>query len=170
MAPALRCCGLHAFVYLLSLLVPVCGQPPQTPSGVWLETFPQLQSLNMTTPTSLLGGQNFTWCCLLAINDSYTVQVKDLNVISTGSGFIDLTAEELEATQFPCGATYNGSNAGAPPVTIPYSWCKQNCGGWQKSRNAVLSQWVQPFVGFILPAAAFCLNVWRSYLPAKNVH
>lgn len=107
-----------------------------------------------------LGGQNFTVCCLLAVNESYQIQNGQVSQTTAAQDqFINLTPDQLNATQFPCGATYNGSDAGAPLVTIPYSWCRANCGGWQQSTNRILTQWIQPFVGFILPAAVFCLNV-----------
>ncbi len=106
---------------------------------------------------SSIGGQNCTRCCLRAVIDSY--QVQNGLVSKRGDSFIALTPDQLSAEQFPCGAAYLGNNSGAPAVTVPYSWCSTNCGGWQQSSNKDLTQWVQPFVGFILPAAVFCLNV-----------
>ena len=76
--------------------------------------------------------------------------------------YINFPPLNLSQGQFPCGASYDGDSSGAQPVVVPYSWCKQNCGGWERSTNTPLTQWVQPFVGFILPAAVFCLNVPRK--------
>jgi hypothetical protein len=45
--------------------------------------------------------------------------------------FIIASPSNLSSSQFLCGATYNGDTGGAQLVTVPYSWCKQNCGGWQ---------------------------------------
>lgn len=159
MAQALSYPQLFWTFILLCLLIPAHGQSAQSNYSSVFDALPELLGLNLRRsdrPPSI-GGQNFTWCCLLAVKESYTVQ--NGQVINTGSGFIDLSFENLSSSQFPCGATYNGNHSGAPPVTVPYSWCNQNCGGWQQSKNIVLNQWILPFVGFILPAAVFCLNV-----------
>ena len=54
-----------------------------------------------------------------------------------------------------------GNNAGAPPVNISYRWCRDNCRGWQISKDTTLNQWVSPFVGFLVPAVVFCLAIPR---------
>ncbi len=121
--------------------------------------FTELGDLERPFKLNPAGGQNFTRCCLQAVYDSY--QVVDGQVTpNPAHPFITLSPSALFDTVFPCGATYNGSAAGAPVVQIPYSWCVSNCGGWQVSSSTILTQWVQPFAGFILPAAVFCLNVW----------
>ncbi len=97
------------------------------------------------------------------MSESYVIQDgQPLQNPDSTQDYIDFPPLNLSESQFPCGATYDGDDAGAQPVVVPYSWCRQNCGGWEKSTNAALSQWVQPFVGFILPAAVFCLNVPRK--------
>jgi hypothetical protein len=124
------------------------------------DAFPPLLDLYTTSldKSPWIGGQNFTRCCLLAVSQSYIIQ--DGNVSQNpNTDFIGLPPTAFNASQFPCGAVYNGNSSGAPLVTVPYSWCNQNCAGWQQSSNKALGQWVQPFVGFILPAAVFCLNV-----------
>ncbi len=124
--------------------------------------FPELLDLQKPSRINPFGGQNFTRCCLQAVYDSY--QVVDGQVTpNPAHPFILLPPNALADTVFPCGATYNGSAAGAPVVSIPYSWCASNCNGWQVSSNTILTQWIQPFVGFILPAAVFCLNVRIFY-------
>lgn len=115
-----------------------------------------------------LANQNFTRCCLRAVDEwNKDLNRQHIEVLSSQkqTGFKPFAnREELSKTeeQFPCGAEYNHNKEGATRVKISYMWCKQNCGGWERSRSAVLEQWVQPFVGFILPAAVFCLNVTMS--------
>ena len=54
-----------------------------------------------------------------------------------------------------------GDKGGAPSVTVPYRWCRDNCRGWQLSNTTTLKQWVSPFVGFLVPAVVFCLAIPR---------
>jgi len=115
------------------------------------------------------GGQNFTQCCLMAVNASYSMQ-NGLPVLNPVNYVGGLPWYTLQDDQFPCGATWNNNNSGAPLVTVPYSWCKSNCGGWQRSHNAVLTQWIQPFIGFILPSAVFCLNVSELFQNPTRTH
>ena len=129
------------------------------------QAFPQLDSL-YTAPlkhSPYNGGRNSTRCCLQAVSESYVLQDgQPIQNPSKDQDYIGFPPINLSQSQFPCGASYNGDKSGAQPVLVPYSWCKKNCGGWEKSTNTALSQWVQPFVGFILPAAVFCLNVPRK--------
>lgn len=154
---------LCVFAFQLSLLAPADSSSYANLS----EAIPALQDLYQfpLRRDPWLGGQNFTVCCLWAVSESY--QIQNGQVSQTADGFIDLTPDDLNDGQFPCGATYNGSDAGAPLVTIPYSWCRANCGGWEQSTNRILTQWIQPFVGFILPAAVFCLNV-RAHICTRR--
>jgi len=107
----------------------------------------------------LKGGQNFTHCCLLAINDS--LQVVDGYIVNTTT-WINATVDELisatQNDQFPCTAVWNGNNQGAYVVEVPWPWYEDNCKGWElsDSRKGDESQWIQPFVGFLLPAVVFC--------------
>lgn len=126
------------------------------------EVFPSLSSLetNPSDPSPPVGKQKFSRCCLQAVSESYVIKDgKVLNTPNKKSAFIDLSPADLNATQWPCGATYANNDTGAPEVKVPFSWCNQNCGGWQRSAATTLSEWVQPFVGFILPSAVFCLHV-----------
>lgn len=136
------------------------GQTPTATS----DYFAPLEDLRRPVPHRI-SSQNFTRCCLRALDEWYK-NPKNPDIIvesSKNPSKIFSNADDLSNTkpeeQFPCGAQYDGSNDGATRVKISYTWCKSNCGGWQRSRSAVLEQWVQPFVGFILPAAVFCLNV-----------
>ena len=128
------------------------------------EVFPSLSSLdtNPADPSPPVGRQKFSRCCLQAVSESYViVRGKVQNNPRNESVFINLSPAELNATQWPCGAAYDGRDEGAPEVKVPYSWCKQKCDGWQRSTGTALSEWVQPFVGFILPSAVFCLHASR---------
>ena len=129
------------------------------------QAFPELDSLYTThlKHSPYVGGRNSTRCCLQAVSESYVIQDgQPIQNPNSAQDYIDFPPLNLSQSQFPCGASYDSDSGGAQPVLVPYSWCKQNCGGWEKSTNAALSQWVQPFVGFILPAAVFCLNVPRK--------
>lgn len=137
------------------------------------EAIPALANLTSRAPNALpllAGGQNFTHCCLVAMNQSLNVQGPNGSLaFNTPSYFANgLTSSELGATiaaangDVPCGATWNGDYGGAPVVRVSYDWCQSECGGWQKSGTSELSQWVGPLVQFIIPSLAFCLNVPRA--------
>jgi hypothetical protein len=130
------------------------------------QAFPQLADLDTITShiTQAVGGQNFTRCCLRAVASTYEVDGgKIITSRNPANVFLDLTPDKLNESQFPCGAKYAGDDAGAPLVSVPYHWCAENCPGWQQSINSDLNQWIIPFVGFVLPAAVFCLSVSWAY-------
>jgi len=168
-------CFWHTFMlfYFSLLFVTAYGQattPTPTSYANLTEVFPLLQGLQTPHPTRMApGSQNFTQCCLLAVDKSYSIQ-NGLPVLNQPNYVGNLPWYTLQNDQFPCGATWNGNYSGAPVVTVPYFWCKSNCGGWQRSHNAVLSQWIQPFIGFILPAAVFCLNVREIFQNPTCIH
>jgi hypothetical protein len=132
-----------------------------------IAAFPLLKGFDAPLGRSpRLGGQNFTQCCLKAFNQALTVAPNGSVVGSNNSTFLSnnikpLIDNLLNKSQFPCGATYQGDRRGVNPVTVPWSWCMENCGGWQISQSTSLNQWVQPFVGFILPSVIFVLSVPR---------
>jgi hypothetical protein len=99
------------------------------------------------------GSQNFTSCCVKAL-DSFLHSGNSSSIV-VSSSFHPPTS------QYPCGATWQGDRAGAPSVKVSYTWCNQQCPGWQLSSSQKLNQWLQPFIGFILPAVIFSLNVPR---------
>jgi hypothetical protein len=99
------------------------------------------------------GGQNFVSCCTKALNSF--LHSGNSSSIVVSSSFHPPTS------QYPCGATWQGDPAGAPSVRVSYTWCNQQCPGWQRSSSQKLNQWLQPFIGFILPAVIFTLNVPR---------
>ncbi|KAF8853806.1 hypothetical protein BDZ45DRAFT_63521 [Acephala macrosclerotiorum] len=129
------------------------------------EAFPQL--INLTTVTTgrnpHLGGQNFTHCCLLAVNES--LSIKNGFIVENTPSFIQASVDQLLSattdSQFPCTAAWNGNKSGAPIVQVPDSWLENNCPGWQLSSSMTQAQWITPFVGFLLPAIIFCLSVPR---------
>ncbi|CZT09854.1 uncharacterized protein RCO7_02209 [Rhynchosporium graminicola] len=130
------------------------------------DAFPQLTNLTLDPGTGRnprMGGQNYTHCCLLAVNAS--LDIADGFIVQTPSSFIQTTVEDLlaatEGNQFPCTAKYDGNHNGAPVVQVPYSWLSTTCPGWQLSRSKPESQWISPFVGFLLPAVVFCLMIPR---------
>lgn len=131
-----------------------------------------LQSLDPPFSGSVYGGQNFKLCCLKAVKEwKDDPKSPDITIESSKNKGLTFTNPDdplLAAEQFPCGAEYDDDEDGATRVKITYSWCRSNCPGWQRSKNSVLTQWLQPFIGFILPAAVFCLNVRCPHV--KNVY
>ncbi|KAI8958950.1 hypothetical protein F5Y11DRAFT_362223 [Daldinia sp. FL1419] len=135
------------------------------------DLIPQLAGLTSNPPSSLpigLGGQNFTHCCLRALNDSLVVR-SDGNLSYSSTSFVvpGFSIENLEAAisndEFPCGATFNGDASGAPVVRVPYYRCTEQCPGWEISHSNAMQQWIGPLVQFIVPSLAFCTNVPRTY-------
>ncbi|KAI1086394.1 hypothetical protein F5B19DRAFT_479425 [Rostrohypoxylon terebratum] len=132
---------------------------------------PQLADLSYFPPSLRppgLGGQNFTHCCLLALNDSLTVNSTG-NLSYSSTSFVapgvslDTLKNAMHGDAFPCGASWNGDTAGAPAVQVPYRWCETWCPGWEISHSSVMQQWVGPLVQFIVPSLAFCTNVPRTH-------
>lgn len=131
------------------------------------EAFPQLSNLQRSLASGFsltTGAQNLDHCCLLAVNDSLSVINGSLIGFKPNQSFIADNFTTFRSKQFPCAASYIGDKNGAPPVTIPYSYCITNCPGWQRSRTSKLNQWVSPFVGFLIPSVVFCLAIPRRYV------
>jgi hypothetical protein len=111
----------------------------------------------------LKGGQNLTHCCLLAVNAS--LEVVNGTIVKNTPSYINTTIDDFlaatRAGQFPCGAAWDSSPAGAPIVEVPYSWLEKTCPGWQLSTSGKGNegQWISPFVGFLLPAVVFCKSI-----------
>jgi hypothetical protein len=126
--------------------------------------FAPLDRTRVTITNAENGGQNFTQCCLDALRDWRQANGRHEGITiydSKDPNKIFSTPKDLAESeqQFPCGAQYQDNKDGAATVFITYSYCSSKCGGWQRSHNEHLTEWIQPFVGFILPAAVFCLNV-----------
>jgi len=136
-------------------------------SSTVAEAFPQLVNLQKYSASlySLsVGAQDMDHCCLLAVNDSLQVINGMLVGLRPDQSFIVDDFQTFQNRQFPCYANYIGDKNGAPTVRIKYSYCKNNCPGWQRSGNSKLNQWVSPFVGFLVPAVVFCLAIPRRYV------
>ncbi|KAI2619259.1 hypothetical protein GGR54DRAFT_136196 [Hypoxylon sp. NC1633] len=143
------------------------------------DLIPQLAGLTSAPPSSLavgLGGQNFTHCCLVALNESLVLSSSPAATASGNLSYayatpsyiapglpIDSLLPALSGDEFPCGATFDGDAQGSRAVVrVPYTWCAARCGGWEMSRADVMQQWVGPLVQFIVPSLAFCTNVPRT--------
>lgn len=89
-------------------------------------------------------------CCNVALSDS-TLDTKNISIGYNSN----ITA---------CGQAYNRQTSPTNPVSVSYAWCNSNCPGWgiSKSTSEDLNQWLQPVVGFILPAVIFSLTIPRS--------
>ncbi|KAF2968827.1 hypothetical protein GQX73_g4782 [Xylaria multiplex] len=131
--------------------------------------FPQLADLSLDPPDwrpAGLGGQSFTHCCLIALNESLVV--RDGNLSYADPSFLDpsVSIDDLQYAArngaFPCGAEFTGDRSGAPIVSVTYNWCTNKCPGWEISHLTVLQQWVGPLFQFIVPCLAFCTNVPRT--------
>ncbi|RWA05993.1 hypothetical protein EKO27_g9108 [Xylaria grammica] len=131
--------------------------------------FPQLAALSLDPPDPrpvAIGGQSFTHCCLIALDESLVV--RDGNLSYADISFVDpsVSIDDLQyAAQndaFPCGAEFTGDKNGAPVISVTYNWCRDKCPGWELSHFNVLQQWVGPLVQFIVPCLAFCTNVPRT--------
>ena len=128
------------------------------------EASPQLNNLQRYPASDYrpsVGAQDLDHCCLLAVNDSLDVVDDTIIGFRRDQSYIAGDLQAFRERQFPCAARYIGDKDGAPPVTIPYSYCRKNCPGWQRSKSSKLNQWVAPFVGFIVPALVFCLAIPR---------
>lgn len=130
------------------------------------EVFPPLTNLTSYIQSNRPGSQNLTHCCLLAINNAFAIEdgvliLKDPSFFAPGT-----TAESfmsaVDQVGFPCTATFNGNEAGAPLVKCSYGWCKNTCkGSWQISSPSKLQQWAGPLLQFIVPCLAFSISIPR---------
>lgn len=133
------------------------------------DAIPLLANLTYLPPDhsrpSHLGGQNFTHCCLRAVNQSITINQGEL-AFSNSSFLLGQSIQSLlnsvQNDDFPCGAEWDGDPRGSPVVQVSYKWCSSECGGWEISRFDKLQQWVGPLVQFILPSLAFVSNIPRT--------
>jgi len=107
-----------------------------------------------------LGGQDFFYCCNLAVNRSLEIVDGDVQ-FKPSQTFLVGNISSFMSYQYPCTAAYNGSDNGPAQVTIPYSWCRDNCNGWRKTSVDRQSDWIQPLVAFIVPTVVFCFSIPR---------
>ncbi|KAI0178746.1 hypothetical protein GGR52DRAFT_271009 [Hypoxylon sp. FL1284] len=118
-----------------------------------------------------VGGQNWTMCCALAVNESLFIENQTL-YIRPEQTFFSGTIDSLEAyPRFPCGATYNGSlNVPHQQFWVSYPWCESHCPGWPVTQASNVNKWLKPMISFIFPSLIFCLNIPRRRcldLPAR---
>jgi hypothetical protein len=106
------------------------------------------------------GQRDFYQCCLLAVNESLEINNGYLDFIP-GQTVLHGNISSLLSYQFPCTAAYNGSEGDQPQVTITYSWCHHNCGGWARTTTSTQSDWLEPLLAFILPTLTFCFVIPR---------
>ena len=147
---------------VISILLAACLTTGTFAQSSTQDYFAPLDELNDPFSSAAIGGQSFPRCCLQALKDWEQGNHQDITVYSNKDPTLPFTNPKALADsqqQFPCGAKYDDDVAGAATVFITYDYCSSRCGGWQRSKNKPLTQWIQPFVGFILPAAVFCLNV-----------
>ena len=76
--------------------------------------FSPLDSLNASGSSQLLGGQNFTRCCLQAIRDWQQGDADIAIQSSQNPSLVFTNASQLadSGEQFPCGASYDGDDKG----------------------------------------------------------
>jgi hypothetical protein len=107
-----------------------------------------------------LGGQNFGRCCRLAVNESLEIS----------HGYLQFKPDQTHLSgnvstflqwDFPCGAKYNGTRNAPSQVWVTYTWCNNNCPGWEIAKPERYSFWIQPLVAFIIPSIVFCLSIPR---------
>ncbi|KXJ91599.1 hypothetical protein Micbo1qcDRAFT_234067 [Microdochium bolleyi] len=140
---------------------------------------PQLASLGLYDPDPWAiyhGGQNFSQCCVRALDQSLYVDSAG-NLAYSFPSYVDpaVNISDLAAAvvggsidRFPCGASYAGGGSGSsgaqgsPEIRVPYRWCASRCAGWEMSHAHSMKQWIGPAVQFIVPSLAFCLNIPRT--------
>lgn len=163
-------CVSHVIWHLVTLTTLLCPRASARSNANRTKPsdfFWQLQNLEEAAPTEnpYIGGQNFTYCCLKAVNQSLGVDSNGDLIFLNNWTMPDASASDLieaaDRGQFPCGATYNGDPNGAPVVQVNYTWLADECPGWERSGQKNLNAWLQPLSGFLLPAVIFCLSVPR---------
>lgn len=104
-----------------------------------------------------LGGQNYTHCCLRALNESLFVggngslEYAAPSFVAPGVSVASLLLSAADSDTFPCGASFKGSATsaaaaasaaaqGSPEVRVPWAWCSSRCGGWEISHPRQLRQ------------------------------
>ena len=122
----------------------------------------QLAALPAKPPPRRYDRADFGYACLLAINKS--LQITDGNLeFRPGQTHLRGNVETFLRFQFPCTASYNGSEGDQPQVWVTYSWCHNVSPGWRLTHSSAssLGEWVNPLIGFIIPSIIFCLTVAR---------
>jgi len=143
------------------------GQPANATTAIdslWDGQLVNISSRWAPTSDPNLGGLRMGYCCRLAIRESLEVVNGSIEFVP-GQSHLAGTVEDVLKNPFPCSFKYSGTGPGyAPQVWISYPYCATNCPGWQMTRPTVpaLSQWLQPLILFVLPAAVFSLGIPRA--------
>jgi hypothetical protein len=130
------------------------------------DAIPQLANISLTPPRHPgLGTMNQTKCCLMALNSAFDIKNGQLVIVDNSFLSPGTTAKSflsaIDNGQFPCGASFDGNEQGAPLVKASYKWCSVNCPGWRRSETKKTQQWVAPLVSFILPCLVFSTTIPR---------
>lgn len=144
------------FLFFTSLIPTLLAQTGnQTTSHKSVEDWlPLLANNEDYTPArwrTRIGGQNFTWCCTKAVNDSVVVDEEgNLTLVPDGPA-INLNLSALimasDQGQFPCTASYDEDHAGgSPEINVEYTWLADNCPGWQLSTSENLNGEYDSFI------------------------
>lgn len=132
-------------IYLITASV---AQETFSAAPITIDGFlPSLTDLSHYNPwswTTRIGGQNFTWCCTKAVNDSVFVDENNtLSLLPSGPAIsLNLSALQIAENQgqFPCTASYDeASSDGSPEVTVSYEWLASTCPGWELNSSANLN-------------------------------
>ena len=106
---------------------------------------PAIFLLGLLTVVTAVGRTNFTEAC----------QIIRLEMIANNQSLAN-------ETRIQCGAQYSASTAPSLPISTDLQTCLRRWPGWQISDLAILSQWIGPLVGFLLPALVFVLCIPRA--------
>ncbi|KAF6839856.1 hypothetical protein CPLU01_01453 [Colletotrichum plurivorum] len=158
-----------AFLLILATLIAAQGSLHNVTKKS--DVFWQLADLDKRSPNEtgnvFLGGQNFTWCCLKAVDnalrilDNGTLVIDNNTLSNIGISTVHELQSAAQRNQFPCTAKYNADPRGAPEVLVQYEWFAETCPGWSMSNKSNLNAWLHSLSGFLLPAVIFCLSVPR---------
>jgi hypothetical protein len=147
---------------VVSALFFVCARstgPYETLGDVFDHRLDGLENMKPTN-NPYLGGQSFGYCCHLAIYES--LEIIDGNLqFRKDQIHLRGNVSEFINYQFPCGASYNGSEGQPAQVWVTWRWCNDKCPGWEMTKPERYSLWIQPLVAFITPSVVFCLSIPR---------
>lgn len=125
-------------------------------------------------PDTQPGGLDFGLCCrrflkdaIIPEKDRITVRSEFLPMIhdfeSNSPLHKNWTSKLEEADRYPCDSPLTVDWTPVPVIPVHYTWCNEQCPGWQRSLLGSLQQWIGPLVQFILPCLAFCLSIPRGW-------
>ncbi|RGP77283.1 hypothetical protein FLONG3_4581 [Fusarium longipes] len=154
-------------VFLILVLVSVALSQTGQPQGSkflasvyesWLKNLPP----HPKEFNPAFGGQNWTTCCALAINETVSIDNGTLYIRPNQTFFRGDLSDLERFPRYPCTATFNGSSEHPDQLFwTPYTWCAERCPGWAVTPADDFDNWVKPLISFILPSLVFALNVPR---------